>query len=47
MHAPDKVWAPMYGPFSTTQTLKSLPSLLLNCFNLIAADKPAGPLNHR
>jgi hypothetical protein len=34
----------MYGPFSTTQTLNSLPSFLLNCFNFIAADKPAGPL---
>ena len=33
-------------PFSTTQTLISWPFFAANCFNLIAADNPAGPNQH-
>ena len=43
MTAPDKICAPTSEPFSRTQTEISEPFSEANCFNRIAADKPAGP----
>src|SRR5690606_16549555 len=37
--APDRMWAPTSAPFSRTTTDRSA----LTCFNLMAADRPAGP----
>ena len=34
---------PISGAFSSRQTRISLPLSFANCFNLIAADNPAGP----
>ncbi|MNV75284.1 hypothetical protein D3C71_1685620 [compost metagenome] len=37
------MWAPTSEPFSTTQTLISLPASAAFCFRRQAADRPAGP----
>src|SRR5476651_979637 len=41
--APERMWAPTSEPFSTTQTLISLPASAAFCFSRQAADRPAGP----
>lgn len=41
--APERMWAPTSEPFSTTQTLISLPASAAFCFRRQAADRPAGP----
>ncbi len=41
--APDRICAPTSDPFSRTQTASSPPCSAANCFNRIAADRPAGP----
>mmetsp|Transcript_92003 Transcript_92003/g.265454 ORF Transcript_92003/g.265454 Transcript_92003/m.265454 type:complete len:207 (+) Transcript_92003:1465-2085(+) len=40
---PERMWAPISAPFSTTQTLNSLPASFATCFALMAAPRPAGP----
>src|SRR5450830_1282848 len=41
--APERICAPTSEPFSTTQTLISLPASAAFCFSRQAADRPAGP----
>src|SRR5476649_2661179 len=41
--APERMCAPTSEPFSTTQTLISLPASAAFCFSRQAADRPAGP----
>src|SRR3954471_6216873 len=43
MTAPDRIWAPISDPFSSTQTLTSRPSAAASCLSWMAADRPAGP----
>ena len=43
MHYQINCSVPNSGAFSSTQTRISLPLSFANCFNLMAADKPAGP----
>ncbi len=40
---PDKIWAPIYPPYSIKQTLIGFPFYFSNCLSLIAELKPAGP----
>src|SRR5690606_29651598 len=41
--APERIWAPISEPFSTTQTLMSCPFSAASWRSRIAADSPAGP----
>ena len=41
--APDRMWAPISDPFSSTATLTSAPAAAAFCFRRMAADRPAGP----
>src|SRR5471030_3474433 len=41
--APERMCAPTSEPFSTTQTLISLPASAAFCFKRQAAERPAGP----
>src|SRR5262245_52616767 len=43
MTAPDRMWAPISEPFSSTQTETSWPAFAASCFNRIAAQSPDGP----
>ena len=41
--APERMWAPISDPFSTTQTETSWPCSAASCFRRIAAARPEGP----